>query len=758
MADGSITFSTSLDNSELDKQIRDAENNIKQLKKTVEQKTSKRNAIKEQIDEANASIEETQRSIERLKARLEELKTSGESPTSGRTQAVVEELDKASQSLVKQVDAAAELDKQYYKLDDEVTKYSNRLDDAQASYQGLSKAAAASMNSTQAATGRAAESIRGKLGAAAMSARTSMTNAANGIGNMWGVVASKITKTLRKVFIFGFIVAGIRAIKNELSSMIANNEQFHASIENLKVVASGFIAAFGNVVLPAFVGVVNLLAGILERVAGFIDFIFGSNISGMIQQARANASANIQQSNANAIAENANSAAAAQEKQAKAAKKLAKEQKKANRQLLSFDELNVLSKEDAEEAADAMDNLGGAGAGGAPELATDWTQGFMPDAGLFQPILDWLDEIRRRIENDIEGPFARIREGLNLIKQGIGEVVQGILSGDWYMAWKGLGDIVIGILYVIQGAIWAFFDWLNEITGGRFAEMFAGLTLFLQGVVDLIEGLLRGNVEQAILGLHEIADGAIQAVWGAINGLVGFILEIGAMLYSWLHEQIDNVVNDLIAKYPELTGFFEGLRDFLHGTVDFLAGFIRGTLESLVNFLNSKMEAAKSIVHGAVDIITGLLSLDGDRIMRGVRSALNGVISLVEGAVNMMIGGFTDLINSAAWGFNFIPGFSVPTVSLGYVRLPRLATGAVIPPNREFMAVLGDQTSGNNIEAPESMLRNIVREESGNTQTLMVLNQILQAIQAGHTLQCDGYTLAKVVNQRNQVARNIYGR
>ena len=46
--------------------------------------------------------------------------------------------------------------------------------------------------------------------------------------------------------------------------------------------------------------------------------------------------------------------------------------------------------------------------------------------------------------------------------------------------------------------------------------------------------------------------------------------------------------------------------------------------------------------------------------------------------------------------------------------VPYLAQGAVIPPNKEFMAVLGDQKNGNNIEAPESLIRRIVREESGS--------------------------------------------
>ena len=62
------------------------------------------------------------------------------------------------------------------------------------------------------------------------------------------------------------------------------------------------------------------------------------------------------------------------------------------------------------------------------------------------------------------------------------------------------------------------------------------------------------------------------------------------------------------------------------------------------------------------------------------------------------------------------------------VHLPRLARGAVIPPNNEFMAVLGDQTSGNNIEAPEDLIRSIVAEElSANNAEIVALLRVIAA-------------------------------
>lgn len=54
-----------------------------------------------------------------------------------------------------------------------------------------------------------------------------------------------------------------------------------------------------------------------------------------------------------------------------------------------------------------------------------------------------------------------------------------------------------------------------------------------------------------------------------------------------------------------------------------------------------------------------------------------------------------------------------PSVGFQTARMPMLATGAVIPPNAPFAAILGDQRHGMNVEAPENLLRKIIREELG---------------------------------------------
>lgn len=94
-------------------------------------------------------------------------------------------------------------------------------------------------------------------------------------------------------------------------------------------------------------------------------------------------------------------------------------------------------------------------------------------------------------------------------------------------------------------------------------------------------------------------------------------------------------------------------------------------------------------------------------IVNGAISAINGAISGIESAVS-----FGPWEIPTPWGTRTI-GFSASFPRVPSV--PYLASGAVIPPRSEFLAVLGDQKSGNNIEAPESLLRKIVREESGTS-------------------------------------------
>ena len=74
MADGSIEFKTDLDNSDLEKQLRDATKKVESLKKKIETETAGRSAIEKEMDAAQQAIERTSAEAEKLRARIEELR------------------------------------------------------------------------------------------------------------------------------------------------------------------------------------------------------------------------------------------------------------------------------------------------------------------------------------------------------------------------------------------------------------------------------------------------------------------------------------------------------------------------------------------------------------------------------------------------------------------------------------------------------------------------------------------------------------
>ena len=118
-------------------------------------------------------------------------------------------------------------------------------------------------------------------------------------------------------------------------------------------------------------------------------------------------------------------------------------------------------------------------------------------------------------------------------------------------------------------------------------------------------------------------------------------------------------------------------------------------------------------------VFTGQFWLDlakkcGNGLIGGFEGAINGIISMFESMINWIVGGLNKIsIKVPDWvpgigGKNF--GFDIPEAHFKRVSIPRLARGAVIPPNREFLAVLGDQKHGTNVEAPLDTIKQALAE------------------------------------------------
>jgi hypothetical protein len=273
-------------------------------------------------------------------------------------------------------------------------------------------------------------------------------------------------------------------------------------------------------------------------------------------------------------------------------------------------------------------------------------------------------------------------------------------------------------LDLVKEKIAIVIEWLDEfkyvligaaaILGTVFLGPIAGIAIAVAGLVTFV-----------IENFTEIKDWiaqAIEDVKGFFEGLWNDIVEIWNGAGDWFNEHVIIPVVDFFeGLWEDVSGFFSNLWDDIVGIWEPVSTWFQTTIiDPLVTAWDTATQSIKSFfVNTWTDIKDTVKGLIND-VIGFINSMINGAvggINAVIGALNTLswqIPSWVPLIGGQNFGFNF-----------GYVsapQIPYLATGAVIPPNASFLAVLGDQKAGRNLEAPESLIRKIVREEAGNRQ------------------------------------------
>ena len=247
MADGSIEFKTSLDNSDLEKQLKEAERKINSIKRKLETEETNRSFLEKQMDRAEKSLQAASAETECLRANIDDLRNADPSDSEKwfRAQREVDGLTQALERAEKREQELAasklKLDEKWQLATDKIATYNERLGAVSNRYQRLSAESQQAAAKSAPAWQQAGENIRTKFSDVASSVRERMSSAANQAVSPWKSFASRVNTMLRKVFVFGVILAGLRALKNELGSMLSQNRQFNASVENLKSVMRGFL-------------------------------------------------------------------------------------------------------------------------------------------------------------------------------------------------------------------------------------------------------------------------------------------------------------------------------------------------------------------------------------------------------------------------------------------------------------------------------------------------------------------------------------
>lgn len=576
------------------------------------------------------------------------------------------------------------------------------------------KMAQLNLESSQIAQEKASASVSEYVGKQRLAALTTQN-----VSEQFKKFTKRIAGLAKRVFIFTMITKALRAMRKMLLSTIGADKQMSTSLAQIRGNLISAFAPIYNYILPAIRTLLAWLAKLTAVVSVFINSLFGKTAS----QADASAKALYNQAS---VTEAAGDAA-----------------EKAKKQLSGLDEMNRWESNDSS----------GGGGGGSSGIAPKFDLSDQVDTGKIGKIAAVVRELSPYVAAVAAG-FAAWKIGkkflgnLSKAKQlalaVAGAVLMGINVVDMLkngMNFDNLTGYIIGAAAAVTGLGLAF-----GVLGGAITAIVAGLVLLGVAIRDVIKnGFNSKNLTAITVALLTIG-GAIAIITGAwiplliaaIAAVVVWIVAKWTSIKEWISKTISSidaafeqhlanveagaaaVVDWVIEKWTAVKDWFSGLWEKVSSGAVAAWDGIKSAFKSVPEWFQSKFRDAWQKVK---DVFS-----TGGRIWSGIKE---GIESTFRTVVNAIIRGMNTIIavpfNRINFMLNMIRNASFLGISpfqnlwgvnpLPVPQIPMLARGAVIPANRQFLAVLGDQRNGNNLEAPESLLRQIVREEAGGAGT-----------------------------------------
>lgn len=305
------------------------------------------------------------------------------------------------------------------------------------------------------------------------------------------------------------------------------------------------------------------------------------------------------------------------------------------------------------------------------------------------------------------------------------------------------------------------FEQAGEALGFFWQEL---LTPFIAWVLEELAPTFMETFAMALKTLRIALDPVIEGVgilWQALQPLVAFIGQaVVTALENWRQRFLE-LSWVFYEKKPVILGIFQNLAQAVTQAWQVI-GPILSTLQSHFSTVFASVSGTVGttigymldMLYGITQFLSGVFTGSWETAWEGIKlflkSAVNGIISLLNTMITRLAGALNAVVKTAnklsftvpewvpVFGGNRF-GVNLPTVSAP--QIPYLAKGAVLPAGKPFLAMVGDQRHGTNIEAPLSTIQEavaLVMEDQtdailrGFEASVQVQRDILQAVLGIH--------------------------
>ena len=301
-----------------------------------------------------------------------------------------------------------------------------------------------------------------------------------------------------------------------------------------------------------------------------------------------------------------------------------------------------------------------------------------------------MTDLSTQIWNTLGVLFDNIKEIFDTLWNGVAQPVLNALKTLWCDTWQSISDfwnewgqpIFDGInegitttknvfLNLWETVFKPVFDKLMDVADSVWTEHLKPL---LDEFLDFV-----GTLITSVLSIYN------KAIAPVVNWLVSILGPIVSSVLGKIIKTVGNVISNIINAVKNIISALKGVVLFIAGV---FTGDWKKAWQGVKKIFKGVWDALVDIAKTPINLIIGLI---------------NGLTGAVEDALNWIIDGINELSFTTP---DWLPGdlggqtFGFDLSQIDIPEIPKLAQGAVIPPNSEFLAVLGDQKRGTNIEAP----------------------------------------------------------
>lgn len=693
--DGSVIIDTNIDVSQAEKDLAKLKGEIKKTEAEIEEMEVSRNSAKEksvfsadELFKEELKLEEMKKTLQDIQAAAKDISLSLPARSEAQTDALAQQ-----EEIKKQQSRVNALRSEYNKVHGAVKRYDEQLESARRKLELQQEEAGALLRDINSVS----KSAR-KMAEAHRRAEKNMRR-----------FALRLREVMRSALVFTLISQGLAKFREWMGQVIKTNDEATVAIANLKGALLTLAQPLVEVLIPAFTSLVNILTSVIVILARL-----AAAASGVTFEAAKDAAEALEQERA--AIEGVGDAAAA-----------------AAKQLAPFDEINQLSEESASDVTDEIKaNFDSLSLDGLPEWLKDLVYDlevkigeirFSYDEGkLLQNADAWSTTLSAILGTVIGGMFGGLKG--SVVGLLLGAAV-GLISctfedkiGNGEPAGKIFGTVLAAILGAVIGAKF------GGLTGAIIGLLLGATVSIIS--IEFAQGSLSDwdKNDTITVVLSAILGAVLGAAFGGFaGGVIGLLL--GASIsFTLVHfsqegsynkqEAIATLRVALLAILGLVLGSMFG--GFIGGVVGLLLGLTIGftTVAFDEEISATTRTAAKKALTVAITTIIGALigAVFGGGVFGGIAG---GVIGLTFGlAINFTVDSFGTLKDKIPNFTGIGPDYS--WMFSGSTSVPGLATGAVVPPNREFLAVLGDNKTETEVVSPLSTMKQAFLEamqESG---------------------------------------------